>query len=35
MAIDRIDWHAYGDFPDDLPPENGGYTYRILFDLDY
>lgn len=24
MAIDRIDWHAYGDFPDDLPPENGG-----------
>lgn len=24
MAIDRIDWHAYGDFPDDLPSENGG-----------
>lgn len=24
MAIDRIDWHSDGDFPDDLPEENGG-----------
>lgn len=24
MAIDRADWHSGGDFPPDLPPENGG-----------
>lgn len=24
MAIDRIDWHSGGDFPDDMPEENGG-----------
>ncbi|WP_446430632.1 DUF7832 domain-containing protein [Proteus terrae] len=24
MEIDRIRWHAYGDFPDNLPPESGG-----------
>ncbi len=24
MAIDRADWHSGGDFPADLPPENGG-----------
>ncbi|MFT5823485.1 MAG: hypothetical protein ACI8ZM_004747 [Crocinitomix sp.] len=24
MAIDRIDWHSGGDFPDHLPAENGG-----------
>jgi hypothetical protein len=24
MAYDRIDWHSGGDYPDDLPGENGG-----------
>jgi hypothetical protein len=24
VAIDRADWHSGGDFPADLPPENGG-----------
>lgn len=24
MAIDRADWHSDGEFPTDLPPENGG-----------
>jgi hypothetical protein len=24
LAIDRADWHSGGDFPADLPPENGG-----------
>lgn len=24
MAIDRADWHYGGDYPKDLPPENGG-----------
>lgn len=24
MAIDRMDWHYGGDFPDDLSDENGG-----------
>lgn len=24
MAIDRADWHYGGDFPEDLPDENGG-----------
>lgn len=24
MAIDRIDWHSGGDYPEDLPHENGG-----------
>lgn len=24
MAYDRADWHYGGDYPDDLPPENGG-----------
>ena len=24
MAIDRMDWHYGGDFPEGLPPENGG-----------
>ena len=24
MAYDRADWHYGGDFPADLPPENGG-----------
>lgn len=24
MAIDRADWHSGGDYPADLPPENGG-----------
>lgn len=24
MAIDRADWHSGGDFPADLPPDNGG-----------
>ncbi|HEX3167846.1 MAG TPA: hypothetical protein VHQ93_16365 [Chitinophagaceae bacterium] len=23
-SIDKIDWHSGGNFPDDLPPENGG-----------
>jgi hypothetical protein len=24
MAYDRADWHYGGDYPDDLPPDNGG-----------
>lgn len=24
MAIDRMDWHYEGDYPEDLPPECGG-----------
>lgn len=24
MAYDRIDWHSGGEYPTDLPPENGG-----------
>jgi len=24
MAYDRSDWHYGGDYPNDLPPENGG-----------
>jgi hypothetical protein len=24
MAYDRIDWHSGGEYPDDLPAENGG-----------
>ena len=24
MAYDRADWHYGGDYPEDLPPENGG-----------
>ena len=24
MTYDRTDWHSGGDYPDDLPPENGG-----------
>lgn len=24
MAIDRADWHYGGDYPENLPPENGG-----------
>jgi hypothetical protein len=24
MAIDRADWHYGGNYPTDLPPENGG-----------
>jgi len=24
MAYDKADWHSGGDFPSDLPPENGG-----------
>lgn len=24
MAYDRVDWHSEGDYPDDLPLENGG-----------
>lgn len=24
MAYDRADWHYGGDYPDELPPENGG-----------
>ena len=24
MSVDRVDWHAHGDFPLDLPLENGG-----------
>ncbi|MCK4663160.1 MAG: hypothetical protein KAT68_09865 [Bacteroidales bacterium] len=24
MTIDRIDWHSGGDYPEDLPHENGG-----------
>ena len=23
-SIDKIDWHSGGNFPEDLPPENGG-----------
>jgi hypothetical protein len=24
MAYDKMDWHYGGNFPEDLPPENGG-----------
>ena len=24
MAIDKADWHSGGEFPANLPPENGG-----------
>ena len=24
VTIDRYDWHSGGDFPEELPPENGG-----------
>ncbi|WP_425614750.1 hypothetical protein NA78x_004625 [Anatilimnocola sp. NA78] len=24
MALDKAEWHSGGDFPEDLPPENGG-----------
>ena len=24
MAIDRADWHYGGDYPEELPPKNGG-----------
>jgi hypothetical protein len=24
MKYDRDEWHSNGDFPDDVPPENGG-----------
>ena len=24
MAIDRMDWHYGGDYPEGLPTENGG-----------
>lgn len=30
MSIDRADWHYGGDYPEDLPPENGG-THIGLF----
>lgn len=30
MAIDRMDWHYGGDFPEGLPDENGG-THIGLF----
>jgi hypothetical protein len=26
MAYDRADWHYSGNYPPDLPPENGGRT---------
>lgn len=30
MAYDRVDWHSGGDYPDDLPPENGGTHIGIF-----
>ena len=30
MAIDRMDWHYGGDFPDDLQEENGGTHIGIF-----
>src|SRR5688572_20288592 len=39
VAYDRADWHYDGDYPEDLPPENGGthigmfLAWAILNDL--
>lgn len=30
MAIDRMDWHYGGNFPEDLPNENGGTHIGIF-----
>jgi len=30
MAYDRVDWHYGGDYPKDLPPENGGTHIGIF-----
>lgn len=40
MAYDRADWHYGGDYPADLPPENGGthigmfLAWAVLHDLE-
>lgn len=31
MIYDRADWHYKGDYPDDLPPQNGGTHIGIFF----
>ena len=31
MIYDRADWHYLGDYPDDLPPQNGGTHIGIFF----
>lgn len=31
MIYDRADWHYQGDYPDDLPPQNGGTHIGIFF----
>ena len=34
MSYDRIDWHSGGEYPDDLPPENGGiHAERVWMGL--
>jgi hypothetical protein len=30
MTYDRADWHSEGDFPDDVPEENGGTHIGIF-----
>jgi hypothetical protein len=31
MIYDRADWHYTGDYPPDLPPQNGGTHIGIFF----
>lgn len=31
MIYDRADWHYHGDYPSDLPPQNGGTHIGIFF----
>jgi len=31
MIYDRADWHYGGDYPSDLPPQNGGTHIGIFF----
>jgi hypothetical protein len=31
MIYDSIEWHYNGDYPDDLPPQNGGNHIGIFF----
>ncbi len=31
MIYDRADWHYQGDYPNDLPPQNGGTHIGLFF----
>ncbi len=31
MIYDRADWHYQGDYPEDLPPQNGGTHIGFFF----